>query len=145
MNANLKKAMQEHRMILVNAVIMAFLMVAPLVAFPIITRDSYKGINIANHGFDELWYLSRARDALDGHNLGNALFKEGKDAQDPYFSYVEKTIFFPLRALGISQYTNVATVYAILNTVGVFILMLLIYWLVVLDISIFVLTWITPI
>lgn len=121
---------REHKLIFVNAALMAFLMVAPLLAFPLMAGDGYQGINIANHGFDELWYLSRAREALDGHHLGNALWREGKEGQDPFFNYVEYAIFAPLRILGLAPYVDVTVVYAVLNTVGVFVLLLLIYFFV---------------
>jgi len=130
MMANFKKFIQEHKLILANAVLLALLMVAPLIAFPIMTKDTYQGINIANHGFDELWYLSRAKEALDGNAMGNALIREGKNKPDPYYNYVEKAVFAPFRVLGIAEHVNVATVYAVLNAVGVFLLALLIYFFV---------------
>ncbi|KKU07743.1 MAG: hypothetical protein UX10_C0006G0014 [Candidatus Magasanikbacteria bacterium GW2011_GWA2_45_39] len=124
----LKIFFREHRLILGVAVILATLMIFPLVLFPLSIPKTYQGINIANHGLDELWYLSRGKEILDGHELGNPLFREGKNEQDPYFTYVEHILLSPVKWLGLGDMVSIPTLYALFNAGGVFILILLIYF-----------------
>jgi len=91
--------------------------------------NRYRGINIANYGRDELGYLSRGKEVLEGHGLGNYTFREGKDGQDPYFNYSEYMLVTPLRLLGLADKADITTIYAFYNFLGVFVLVLLIYFL----------------
>ena len=119
----------EHWMIVLAGFLTASLMVLPLVVFPLaLPKNTYQGINIANHGIDELWYLSRARDVIDGHTLGNVMMHEGKSGQDPYFTFVERTLMAPVRWFGLLRFVSVPTIFALLNFFGVWFLVVLIYF-----------------
>ena len=126
----LKFLLLEHRLILGLAAVLAMLMILPLLLFPLISDTSYRGINIASHGLDELWYLSRGKEVTEGHGLGNPLFREGKEAQDPYFTYAEYPLLSPLKWLGLTDVVTVPSFYAVFNAVGVFFLVLFIYFFV---------------
>lgn len=121
---------REHQMIFVFGFVVAALMIMPIVIFPIITPATYGGINISNHGVDELWYLSRARDVVDGHSLGNVMMQDGKNGLDPYATFVEVVLMAPVRWLGALRWVSVPTIYAVLNFFGVWLLTILIYFFV---------------
>ena len=120
--------MPRHKIIIWCGLIMAILMIAPLIIFPLMAGSQYKGINIANFGRDELGYLSRGKEVLDGHRLGNYTFKEGKDEQDPFFNYSEYILVTPLYLLSLADKADITTIYAFYNFLGVFVLVLLIYF-----------------
>lgn len=110
------------------AALTATLIVAgPVIAFPFVAGDHYRGINITAYGTDEHYYLSRMKEALDGNSLGQPFIRAGKDGQDTTFGYVEPALALPLRALGIAPLVNAATFVNVVNTIGVFILVLLLY------------------
>ena len=117
-----------HRLIVGAALVMSLLVSLPVILFPILARDSYQGINIAHFGTDEHYYLTRAKEILEGHGLGNIVLREQKDAQEPQFTYVEYLLLLPVRALGLADVVNVVTLYNVYNFLGVFVLILLIYF-----------------
>lgn len=118
---------RSHRGILPLAFVMALLIELPLILYPVLANGTYQGINIAHFGTDQHFYLARGRDVLDGHGLGNSILREGKDAHDPFFTWNERVLLAPYRWLGVADQINVATLYTVMNAVGVFILVLLIY------------------
>lgn len=120
----------SHKLALLNGLILAALIIAPLFIFPLMSGNSYRGITIADNGTDELLYLSRGKDVLEGHRLGNPLFREGKDGQDPFFTYVEYMMLAPVKLLGLENRADITTIYASYNFIGVFVLALLIYFFV---------------
>jgi hypothetical protein len=106
---------------------MAFLVSAPVLLFPLLNKDVYAGINIANFGSDEYFYLSRGKEVLENNSLGNIYSKEGKADQDPFFSYAENIMLVPIMLLGLSDKAEVVDIYNFYNFVGVFLLIILIY------------------
>ena len=118
----------SHKLAIFNGLILAALIISPLFIFPAMSGNSYRGIAIADNGTDELLYLSRGKDVLEGHHLGNPLFREGKDSQDPFFTYVEYLMLAPVKLLGLENRADITAIYAFYNFTGVFILALLIYF-----------------
>lgn len=119
--------LRSHLIIVPFAVAMALLIELPLILFPILAGKDYQGINIAHFGTDQHFYLTRAREVLDGNGLGNSILREGKDGQDPFFTWNERVLLTPYRWLGVAESMNVATLYTVMNCVGIFILILLLY------------------
>ena len=117
-----------HKLAIFNGLILAAFIISPLFIFPAMSGNSYRGIAIADNGTDELLYLSRGKDVLEGHHLGNPLFREGKDSQDPFFTYVEYLMLAPVKLLGLENRADITAIYAFYNFTGVFILALLIYF-----------------
>ena len=119
---------KKHKLILVNALVLTFLVSAPIIFFPAVAGTRYQGINIAHFGSDEHYYLSRAREILDSGKLGNIFLREWKDGGDTYSSYTEQILLLPFRLLHIN--INVVALYNVYNFIGVFVLILLIYFFV---------------
>lgn len=117
---------REHRGALVGALAAAFLVFSPLVGF-LFLADSYQGINAGNFLQDEFHYLAKGREVLDGNGLGNIVLREGKDWYNPEQKYAEY-IVLPLRWLGLSQKVDISDVFTAYGFVGVFVLVLLIYF-----------------
>lgn len=115
-----------HYSIIIIGVLLALLVLSPVIAFPSFAGSRYQGINISHFGTDAHFYLSRAKDALEGHRLGAAVLREGKDNQDLYFMYNERALVSPFRLLGLES-MNVVTLYNTYIFIGVFLLALLIY------------------
>ena len=111
---------------LVAMFFLTFLIEAPWILYPWYAGDSYKGINVGYFSNDEHNYLSRGNDALAGNGLGQPYLAEGKDLPGSFQSYVEHVMMAPFRFLGFTD-VNVITVFNIYNTIGVFVLILLIY------------------
>ena len=122
--------MKKHIWPLVALIALTLLVEAPWIALPFYAGDAYRGINIAPIGNDELFYLSRANAVLQGHTLGQPFISGNENVADSFFSDVEYVYMVPLRVLGLAPYVDVPTLYNILNTIGVFALLLLIYALV---------------
>lgn len=111
------------------ALSLALLVESPLIAFPFWAGDAYRGANIAHFGTDEHLYLIRAKEALEGHSLGNPAIREGKEEnQDYYFSVGEYALTAPVRWLGLGDKVDVVNLYNFYNFAGVFVLILLIYF-----------------
>ena len=126
----MKRYFVEHYFVLILAFFLTIMILMPVILYPFISGESYQGINIAHFGTDAHFYLTRMKDAMDGHSSGNSVLREGKDQQDNFFTYNEQILAAPLRMLGIQNHINVVTVYHVYNFIGVFFLILLIYSLV---------------
>lgn len=128
----MKLFLKEHWMIVLFALLLAALIKSPLFAFPYVAGDAYQGINLYHYGnlaADEDFYLSRGKEVLEGHGLGNPLIREGKDTYpDYYFTVNEYFLVGPLYLLGLGDNIDVATLYAIYSFVGVFALIIAIYF-----------------
>lgn len=112
-------------------VVLSAIVSLPLALFPAaLPPGAYQGLNHANFGIDELWYLSRGRDILDGHRLGNAVLREGKDGQESHFQYGEYAVLKPFVWLGIGDRIDIVALYRAYNMAGVAILVFLVYLLV---------------
>ena len=57
------------------AVLLTLVIELPLILYPLVTHDTYRGINIAHFGSDEHFYLTRGKEALEGHTLGNSVLR----------------------------------------------------------------------
>jgi len=123
-------SVKSHKWIIINGFLMALIVLAPLLLFPFLAGDAYRGINSADFGRDEKFYLTRGHEILEGHSLGNAVLREGKEGQEMQFSYIEYILLKPLRWLGLSGKSDIVAIYAVHNFVGIFILSLLIYFFV---------------
>lgn len=123
----LKIFFKNHWGIILSGLILTALISSPAIVFPWRAGEAYKGINIT-HGFNDHEYLMRGKDALEGHGLGNPAMREGKDEPDYYFTINEYALVLPVRALGLADRTNIATLFSVYNFVGVFLLVLLIYF-----------------
>ena len=78
----------SHRLIIINSLVLTTIVSAPLFLFPLMNRDVYQGINTANFDRDQLYYLTRGKEVLQGYHLGNAVLREGKEGQEMHQSYV---------------------------------------------------------
>ena len=115
--------------VFLHAILLTLLIEATWMVFPLIAgKEIYRGINIPQFGTDQHYYLTRGNDVLDGHGLGNSLQHDGKTRPDTFFTLNERLLLTPLRVFGIADGTDVVWVYNLLNTVGVFIVCLLIYF-----------------
>lgn len=119
---------KRHWLILASAAALTILVSLPVLLFPVMAGEEYRGISIAHFGTDEHYYLTRGKEILEGHGLGNIILREGKDAKEPQFTYVEYALLLPLRALGVAPHVDVVTLYNVFTALGVFILILLIYF-----------------
>lgn len=114
-------------MVLLHAIATAFLVSLPLILFPLLAGAEYAGINFLSFGTDQQFYLSRGREVLDGNGLGNSILRDGKDNPDPFSTMNERVLLAPYQWLGVGEKINVATLYTVMNMVGIAILVLLIY------------------
>src|SRR3989344_1130028 len=120
---------KSHRIPLVVLIAFAFLTLlveVQWVAYPFYAGEAYQGINIAHFGNDVHLYLSRAKEVLEGNGVGQPFLAEAKDLPDAFQSNTEQILLTPLRIIGLDS-VDVVTLYNILNTVGVFLLFVLIY------------------
>lgn len=124
------KISKEHRAVIFCSFLLTILIFAPLFAFPSIIKDDFQGINIYRFGSDVHYYLTRAREVLDGHGLGNPLLREGKNEADTHLSYSDYILLSPIKLLGMTQKVNIVTLYHTYNFIGLFFLILLIYFFV---------------
>lgn len=127
---NIKNFIREHYLIGILGLLLALLVLSPVIAFPIVAKESYQGINIPHFGTDSHGYLTRAKEVLEGNRLGNPVLREGKEADDYYFNVNEYILVAPFRILGLADTINIVTIYNTYNFIGVFALILLIYFLV---------------
>ncbi|GEM_PF-3043625 len=126
----IKLIMKEHYFIIVLSFLLTVMIFAPFLAFPFVLKDEYRGININMFGSDAHFYLTRGREVLEGHGLGSPVLKEGKNDQDPYFSYSDYILLAPIKLLGLAGNANIVAVYNTYNFIGVFALIILIYFLI---------------
>lgn len=130
MAEKMKKYFAEHYFVLILAFFLTALILMPVILYPFLAGESYQGINIAHFGTDAHFYLTRMKDAMDGHSSGNLVLREGKDRQDNFFMYNEQILAVPIRMLGLQNRVDAVTAYHLYNFIGVFFLILLIYSLV---------------
>lgn len=116
-----------HAPAVLAALAAALVVSAPLIAFPFSAGSAYRGINITAFGTDEHYYISRMKEALDGHTLGQPFLHDGKAGQDTTFGYTERALAAPALALGLGQAVDAVLYVHIVNTAGVFLLVLLLY------------------
>ena len=119
--------LRSHWIALAAALLVALFVASPIIVFPYVAGNEYRDINIMHFGSDEYLYLVRGKEALEEKNLGQPFLADGKDGQDPTFSYAEKILVAPLSILGISEHVNIVTYVNIVNFVSVAVLMLLMY------------------
>ena len=101
--------LRRHWGALAAASAMALIVASPLIAFPLYAGDAYNGINILHFGNDQHYYLTRGKEALEGHSLGQPFLAEGKEAQDPTFSYADMVVLAPARILGLSERVDIVS------------------------------------
>ncbi|HCM43456.1 MAG: hypothetical protein UY39_C0018G0009 [Candidatus Kaiserbacteria bacterium GW2011_GWC2_49_12] len=108
-------------------ILLALLIEAPLIAFPFFAGERYQGINIAHFGNDEHYYLTRAREVLDGHSLGQPILAEGKQNPDSFLYNDEQIAMSPFTMTRTTSFVDVVTYYNTLNFAGLIILLTLIF------------------
>ncbi len=118
---------RTHTFPLIALFVLTLLVVAPLIAFPFYAGEEYQGINIAHFGNDEHFYLSRAKEALEGHSLGQPFLAEGKEQLDASQNNTEQIMLSPLYAAGLGSRIDPVMLYNILNFIGVFFILVLAY------------------
>lgn len=121
---------KEHYGIIICSFLLTILIFAPLLVFPYVIKNDYRGININWFGSDAHFYLTRGKEVLDGNGLGNPILREGKNQADASLSYGDYILLAPVKLLGLEQKVNIVTLYNVYNFIGVFILILLIYFFV---------------
>ncbi len=119
---------REHYIAGILGLFLTLIIASPAISFPWISGEQYQGINIPHFGTDSHYYLSRAKEALGGNQMGNTFFRESKEGQDMLFMYNERILLAPFVYLGLDF--NVVTIYHVYNFLGTLILILLIYFLV---------------
>ncbi|OHA17370.1 MAG: hypothetical protein A3H57_03970 [Candidatus Taylorbacteria bacterium RIFCSPLOWO2_02_FULL_43_11] len=122
-----RDVVKVHWGIVLGAFFMSFLVSSPLIFFPMYAGDRYQGINIAHFGTDEHYYLTRAKEVLEGHSLGQPVLAEGKEKQDPTFSKAELVLTAPIRLFQLQDKVSIVTVYNIYNFLAVFLIVIFIY------------------
>ena len=122
--------LKNHYWIIILAFLLTILIFAPLLAFPGVIGNKYQGININHFGSDAHFYLSRAKEVLDGHALGSPMLREGKNEADMYLGYSDYILLAPIKLFGLAEKVNVVILYNIYNFIGVFFVIILIYLLV---------------
>ena len=122
--------LRTHALPLLVIFVLTLLVEAPLIAFPFFAGERYQGINIAHFGNDEHHYISRVKEVLEGHTLGQMYLAEGKDLPDSFQSNIEQILFSPVRMLGLGEEVSATSLVNAFNFVGVFLVLLLMYALV---------------
>ena len=123
---SVKEISLRHAGIFAAALVMAFLVNFPVVAFPFFAGSAYGGINIPGFGTDEHAYLVRAHKVLTQGNLANPYIADGKGQAQLSYSSAETIILAPFRLLGLDT-IDVSILYPILDFIGVIAAMLAIY------------------
>ncbi|MBI5728676.1 MAG: glycosyltransferase family 2 protein, partial [Candidatus Magasanikbacteria bacterium] len=127
---NFWQGLSVHAFIIITGLLLTTLVSFPQIIFSYLAGSDYRGINIPHFGSDGHNYIARGKEVLEGHSLGNLTFREGKeDGQDYLFTMNEYVLMAPIKLLGLSDRVNAATIYNIYNFIGVFIVILLIYFL----------------
>jgi len=114
----------KHKAAFLNAVIMAFIIFAPVIFFPFVIKDAYRGINIGNFEVDEFQYMAKGREILEGHKLGNIVLREGKDWHNIQQTYIEYLFMAPVKILGLNN-ANVPIVFYTFGFMGTLLLILI--------------------
>lgn len=122
-----RRFLSRHMLVIALGAVLTFILQGPLSLFPLLEGRDYQGINIAHFGTDEHYYLLRTDAVLEGISPGNPVLQEEVQAVDHTFSYVEKILFSPLIFLGLSKKVSAVDVVNTYNTLGIFLLLLLIY------------------
>lgn len=126
----IKNFSREHGWIIIASFLLTIIIFAPLLAFPSFIKDKYQGININRFGGDAHFYLTRGKEVLAGNGLGSPVLKEGKNGMDLQLSSSEYILLSPIKLLGLEKKFNIVSIYNFYNFIGVFFLILLIYFLV---------------
>ena len=122
------KSIKEHLFIIVSAIFLVLIIEAPVLFFPKMAGEQYRGINIPTLGGANVYeYLMRGNDILAGHGLGSSSLREGKDNADYYFSIAEYLISKPIYWLGLGQGVSIVQLYDVYNFLGIITIILLIY------------------
>lgn len=106
MLSKIKSISINHWQAIVLALIAAIIIAWPQAYFRYDNADTYKGIGITGAGDDEVSWLSRVREAMDGHKTFSCIYlKDGKD--EPYLVQPLGTNIFAspgaLFSLGINE------------------------------------------
>jgi len=123
----IKGIIKKHCWIIILSFLLTTLIFAPLIVFPYIIKNEYQGININHFGSDAHFYLTRGKEVLGGHGLGNPVLREGKEEADMLLYYSDYILLAPIKLLGLADKVDIVTVYNAYNFIGVFLLILLIY------------------
>ena len=92
---------KNHWIVLALAVFLGFLMILPFFYFQMVLGDDYKGI-LNQIIDDELFYMVRIRDVMDGHpTLGNAYLAEHKNQLPQQLFLPEFVLAQPLKFLNL--------------------------------------------
>ena len=126
----IRNGVREHYWIIILSFLLTILIFTPLMVFPYVIKNEYRGININHFGADAHFYLSRAREVLDGHGLGSPWLREGKNDADTLSSYADYILLAPIKLLGLEQKVDLVAVYNIYNFIGVVFIILMIYFFV---------------
>ncbi len=127
--------LKTHWFIILAALALVTIIEVPVFLFPKMAGEKYQGINIPTLGGANVYeYLMRGKDVLEGHSLGSASLREGKENSDYYFSIAEYILNKPIYWLGLGYNVDVVKLYDVYNFLGIFAIVLLIYFL-VLDMS----------
>lgn len=102
MEAKIFKMMKSHWAAVLIVAVLGFLMVLPFFYFQIILGDEYKGV-LNQVIDDELFYMARIKDVIDGHpTLGNAYLAEHKDQLPQQLFLPELLLAQPLKFLNLN-------------------------------------------
>ncbi len=124
---SLVQKIQAHWLILVSALVLTLIIFYPVFALPQYLKGEYQGINFVHFGSDSHFYLTRAKEALEGKPMGNPFLREGKTELDLFFMHNEQILTAPWRWLGLSDSVNIVHIYNAYNFIGIFAVLILIY------------------
>ena len=120
--AGMLQFLKNHQWALVLAFIASIIISYPQISLRYDNRDVYQGVEILGGIGDERAWLSRVREAYDGHpSISNAYFKEGKN--DPYlFQPLGSVIIAYLGKLFSLDINNTLLLFRLLFPFSVFLL-----------------------
>lgn len=122
--------LREHWLILAAALTLTSILFYPIFALPQHLKSEYQGINFVHFGTDSHFYLTRAKEALEGKPMGNPFLREGKEELDLFFMFNERVLTAPWRMLGLADTINIVHLYNAYNFIGIIGIILLLYSLV---------------
>ncbi|MBI2020941.1 hypothetical protein HYS99_00315 [Candidatus Giovannonibacteria bacterium] len=111
---------------------MSLVVISPALIFPILAGNVYRGVNIGEW-VDDAYYIVKGREILEGNSLGNIFLKIGKDSSsDPHQVYLEYVLLSPFKFSGFVEFAkeNITSIYTFYSFLGVFLLVLSIYFLI---------------